>query len=123
MTLLSNLKHTGRAAIIAVALGASSLTAAPALAQRGGGDGPSVNFSIELNGGYSQRRGGDFYLRCLTNRQIREELRDFGFRRIEIGRDLGRDRVEVFARYDGDEYSMRVNRCTGRVDRVRPLDW
>ena len=128
MTLLSTIKTTGRAAIIAVALGATALTAAPAYAQRGGG-GPSLNFELELGGGGgnfsiqggpNQRHGGgrDFDLFGLSNSQIREGLRDYGFRNVQIGRSLGNNRVRVSARYDGDWYTMRVNRCTGRVDRV-----
>jgi hypothetical protein len=129
MTILSTLKSTGRAAILAIALGATALTAAPAYAQRGGGPGLSFELNLggggggfSIQGGDSSRRGGgggDFSLFCLSNSQIRSGLRDYGFRNVDIGRSLGNNRVRVTARYDGDWYSMRVNRCTGRVDQVR----
>lgn len=116
--ILTKIQKTGRVAVIALALGASSLTAAPAFAQSG----PSVNFSLEFGSGggsfSTERRGRD----CLTDRQIRRGLRDIGFRDISFGRNLGRNRVEVIAEWEnGRDYSMRVNRCTGRVDRVQRL--
>ena len=60
---------------------------------------------------------------CLTNRQIRRALREYGFSDIEFVRSLPRDRVIVEALHEDDDwyYSMRVHRCRSYVDRVRPL--
>jgi len=118
---LSTFKKTGRAAVVALALGAAALTAAPVQAQSG----PSFNFNLDLGTGsmeFGPRHGGpgDFD-RCLTNRQIRRGLADYGFRDVDIRRELGRNRVEAVGRYGRSWYSMRVNRCSGRVDRVERL--
>ncbi len=63
------------------------------------------------------------YFSCLSNSQIRRGLRRVGFEEIEFVRELRNDRVVVEALYerDGWVYSMRVDRCDGRVDRIRPL--
>lgn len=114
---LSKLKSGGRAAIVAVALGAGSLTfaPAPAMAQsfsfdfgiKGGGN----SFSFGLND-----RGVRFRRDCLTNSEIRRGLRRAGFEDIRFVGQSGRW-VRVIAEWDGNgrDYSMRVNRCTGRV--------
>ena len=55
-------------------------------------------------------------------RLIRRGLRDYGFEDIAFIRELSRNRVVVEALYEDDwYYSMRVHRCRGYVDRVRPL--
>jgi hypothetical protein len=123
-TIFTNFKHIGHAAVLALALGTACLSAAPVQAQE-----PSVNFQIELgNGGSDQgpqlRRGGprrDDFRACLSDRQIRRGLTDYGFRNVDLRRELGRNRVEARGDYRRWTYSMRVNRCTGRVDRVERL--
>jgi hypothetical protein len=121
-TIFTNFKHMGHAAVLAVALGTACLSAAPVQAQE-----PSVNFQIELgNGGPSDqgRRGAprrDDFRACLSDRQVRRGLSDYGFRNVELRRDIGRDRVEARGDYRRWTYSMRVDRCTGRVDRVERL--
>jgi hypothetical protein len=124
--MMSTLKASGRAAIVALTLGASVFTAVPAMAQPTpsfnfqfgiGSDGkPSVGFGVDSGNGYYD---DDF--ECLTNRQIIRGLRDEGYRDIEIVSELRRNRVGVVARYGRHYYSMRVNRCTGEVDRVQRL--
>lgn len=124
-TIMSTLKASGRAAIVALTLGASVFTAVPAMAQPTpsfnfqfgiGSDGkPSVGFGVDSGRDY------DDYDRCLSNRQIIRGLRDEGYRDIEIVSELRRNRVGVVARYGRHYYSMRVNRCTGEVDRVQRL--
>jgi hypothetical protein len=124
--ILSTLKTSGRAAIVAVTLGAAMFTAAPAMAQPTpsfnfsfgvGGDGkPSVGFGVNSGRDYDR---GDYF--CMSDRQIVRSLRDEGYRDIEIGRDLGRNRVGVIAKYGRSYYSMRVNRCTGEVDRIQKI--
>lgn len=128
-SMLTRFGKTGRAAVVALVLGATALTAAPAMAQSGA---PSFNFQLDLgNGGGGMtmqapqgrvavpERDWDRY--CLTDRQIRRGLANYGFRDARVTREFGRNRVEVIARYGRDFYSMRVNRCTGEVTRVERM--
>lgn len=122
---LNTLKSKGRAAAIALALGATSivgLPATPAMAQ-------SFSFDFGISGGsetfsFGVGRGGRRVEReCLRNNEIRRGLRGAGFYDIEIG-NSSRNRVRVLARWEGNGnlYSMRVHRCSGRVtdiERVR----
>jgi hypothetical protein len=124
-TALSRFKSAGRAAVVAAVLGATSLTAMPVQAQ------PSFNFHLQIpgGGGEVQRHEGDGYgtyhhdddwrYRCLTNREVRRGIARYGFRNVEIVRELRRDRVIVTAVYGRWLYSMRVDKCTGEVDRVK----
>ncbi|RUT32905.1 hypothetical protein EMQ25_07160 [Arsenicitalea aurantiaca] len=131
MSALSTLKTTGRAAVIALALGAASLGATPASAQSfnfnlgvDSGGQPSFGFGVQSGerGFHRPGRGGGRWERyCLTNREIVRGLGSYGYRDADITRNLGRDRVEVVARYGRDWYQMRVDRCTGVVDRVERL--
>jgi hypothetical protein len=125
----SNFKTMTRAAVIAMVLGTGALTAAPAFAQSE----PSFNFSITVPGGGGSDGGvttfgrghggggGDYGFRCLTNREVRRGISEYGFRRVEIVRELRRDRVEVVGQYRNRLYSMRVDKCTGEVDRVERI--
>jgi hypothetical protein len=120
-TIFTNFKHVGRAAVLALALGTASFSAAPVQAQE-----PSLNFQIQIapddQGPQLRRNGPRLNLQaCLTDRQIRRGLSDYGFRNVDLRRDLGRDRVEARGTYRRWTYSMRVNRCNGRVDRVERL--
>jgi hypothetical protein len=125
--MLSILKTSGRAAIVALTLGAASITAMPAAQAQT----PSFSFNFGLSGqgdpslsfGVDSGRRGDrnFRRACLGDRQIIRGLRDAGFRDVQIGDDLSRNRVEAFGRYRNALYSMRVNRCTGAVDRIERL--
>lgn len=134
MNLISTqIKIITRAAVVALALGATALSAAPAMAQ----DAPS-GFSLDVPGAAAApgaERSGTFapgeyypdggweddYYRCLTNREVRRGIAAYGFSRVQITRDLGRDRVEVRAVYRNWLYSMRVDKCSGDVNRVRPI--
>ncbi|MDP2778964.1 hypothetical protein [Devosia sp.] len=119
-------KSFTRAAVLAMALGASSLMAAPVFAQSG-----STGFSIEFNtGGASQNFGGqrhdrrtgwddDYRQRCLTNRDVARAINGYGYNRVEIVRELRRNRVEVEATRGNWIYAMRVDKCTGQVDQVQ----
>lgn len=129
----TQIKTITRAALVAVALSATALTAAPAMAQ----DAPS-GFSLDVPSaapGANAERSGTFapgeyypdggwddgYYRCLTNREVRRGIASYGWSRVEITRELSRDRVEVRAVYRNWLYSMRVDKCTGEVNRVRPI--
>lgn len=119
-SLLTSFKTTGRAALVALTLGATALTATPPVQAQSG---PSFSFRLELDGG-SFRFGIDDHERrrfCLTDRQIRRGLRAHGFTQVRFVAELGRNRVEVRARFGRWVYRMRVNRCTGRVDRVQRI--
>ena len=122
--MLSFLKTSGRAAIVALALGVPAyVVATPAVAQPSfnfqfgvGPDGkPSVGFGVDSDG-YRVRPQV-----CLTDRQIIRGIRDEGYRDVQIVEDLPRNRVGVIARDGRTWYSMRVNRCTGEVDRIQRL--
>jgi len=134
--ILSRFKSFGAAVLIAVTLGSAVLTAAPAVAQ----DQPPSGFTLNVPGGGQPqsspntgnsgesgtfRQGFDddyeddnFYY-CLEDREIVRALRDYGFERVRIVRYLRGERVEVTAYWGRYQYSMRVDRCTGVVDRVR----
>jgi hypothetical protein len=130
--MFTKFKTAGRAAVLAVVLGASALTAMPAQAAPGD---PSFNFNLQLpDGGNLQLGTGnqnrpapgfrpgpgrpDF---CLTDRQIRFQLGDNGFDNVRVGRDLRRGWVEVFATNRRGAYTMQVNRCTGQVSNIQRI--
>jgi hypothetical protein len=129
--ILSTIKKSGRAAVIAVAIGAASVVAMPAMAQSApsfnfslgiGSGGESFSFGVERDGRSGFRRGDRRY--CLNDREIVRGLRAHGYYDVEITRDLRGSRVEVEARYGRSWYVLRVDRCTGSVqviERVRPL--
>jgi hypothetical protein len=120
--ILSNLKKSGRAAVVALVLGAASLTSMPAMAQS-----PSFTFEFGIGGGGegfsfgTGRRGERIRRDCLTNREIVRGLRRNGFDDIEIVRRRG-NRLQIIADYGRSTYRLTVHRCTGRVtdiDRIR----
>lgn len=122
--LLPALKASGRAAIVALTLGASLLAAAPAMAQ------PSFNFQFGIGPGPGPGPfpgpgfGPDRPIRpqvCYSDRQIIRGIRDEGYRDVQIVRELPRNRVGVIARDGRIWYSMRVDRCTGETDRIERL--
>jgi hypothetical protein len=136
---MARLKSAGRVTLLAVALGATTFATAPAQAatfvQTAQSGGPQSSFSLQVPGGGDNQTmqgqqnrgfapgephpGGNFW--CLTDRQIRRGLADYGFRDVRVGRPVGFNRVEVRAVYGRWLYSMRVDRCSGRVDRVNRL--
>lgn len=123
---LSTLKRSGRAAAIALALGAATISAVPTpvMAHPVVAQSPSFSFSIEIGGGRGDLRfrGGDRDRRfCLSNAQIRRGLRAEGFYDIEIVGERGRNRVEVIASFGRRTYLLTVNRCTGRVQIIERL--
>ena len=124
MTFLNTLKASGRAAVVAVALGAASVVAmpAPVMAQ-------SFNFDFGIGGGGSNfsfsigRDGVRLRRACLTNDEIRRGLRRQGWEDIRF-LDRRGNWVRVIAEWRRNDrtYSMRIDRCSGRVtdiERVR----
>lgn len=119
---LSTLKKSGRAAVVALVLGAASMTVmpTPAMAQPG----PTFSFRLDLGGGGSSLkfRSGDFDRRfCLSNSQIVRGLRQEGFRNIDIVRERSRNRVEVVASFGKRWYLLLVGRCSGEVRIIERL--
>lgn len=125
----TTLKTVARAAVVAAVLGASSLVAAPAFAQSA-----SSGFTLEIHGqNVGQRFGGGqrgdwhngrddgYRMRCLTNREVIRSVRAYGYDRVEIVRELRRDKLEVQAVKGNWLYSMRVDTCTGEVDRMQRI--
>ena len=125
--LMSILKTGGRAAVVALTLGASTLAVVPAAQAQSfnfqfGVDGsgkPSVGFGVDS--GRPGRPGGIRPQVCYTDREIIRGIRQEGYRDVQIVRELPRNRVGVIARDGRTWYSMRVNRCTGEVDRIERL--
>jgi hypothetical protein len=119
---------------MALTLAAAAIGATPASAQSLGPD-FNIGGSAEQpdSGGPAQPNAKSFgtqrdynsrgfQLGCMSNREIRRGLRDYGFSDIEFTRILGRSRVKVQALFEDDwYYSMWINRCSGHVDRVVPL--
>ena len=126
MTLSTTLKTSLRAGVVALALAGTAIGGVvPAQAQSN----PSFGFS--LNFGNGAPKGGltlnfgdrDYFKFCLSNSQIRSGLRNKGYRNVDIVRESHRyNLVWVVAQKRGDWYSMRINRCTGKVDRVREIE-
>jgi hypothetical protein len=133
MTILSFLKSTVRVAIVGIALGGVALTALPAQAA------PQLGTSLQLAAPAKPDAGQqtmqmkkfgadddydyDDYHWCLTNKQIRKGLKKADFDEIDFVKELKHHRVRVEAYYeeDGWYYSMRIDRCTGEVDQIKPL--
>lgn len=125
MTVLNTLRQTGRAAVLAVVLAGTALSAAPAQAA------PLQGFSLDVQ---PQGKSGkemqlqkkqlgpnDFFNWCLTDKQIRRGLQNYGFDDVHIVDHLSKNRVRVEAAYDEWYYSFRVNRCSGVVDKIKKL--
>lgn len=127
MTVLNTLRQTGRAAVLAVVLAGTALSAVPVQAAPNMG-----GFSLEVKpqGGdqkqmkqFKKKDFGpnDFFNWCLTDKQIRKGLKAYGFFDVQIVNHLSKNRVRVEAGYDDWYYSMRINRCSGMVDRIKKL--
>lgn len=119
---LNMLKAGTRTLMVAALIGGTAITgAAPVQAQ-------SFSFNFGINGGgssfsYEIGKGGKKFKRdCLTNRELRDGLEDAGFYDVRfIDRNGVRVRlVATWERNDRD-YTMNVNKCTGKVSDIRPL--
>ena len=109
--------------VVALILGSTAIVgAAPVQAAQ-----PSFGFS--LNFGNSGKAGitlhfGDknYFKYCLSNSQIRSALRHKGYSDVRIVRESNnQNKVWAVGRKHGDWFSMRVDRCSGKVDRVREI--
>ena len=127
MTLtLSTLKKSGRAAVVALAMGAVSMTAMPVQAASE----PSFNFQLGIgnDGGVmgfelnkKSKKGYYPIKRCLTDRQVERGLEYYGFDDADVVRKLSTSRVLVVAEWNNRFYSLTVNKCTGEVYNVKRL--
>jgi hypothetical protein len=124
MTILASLRTTGRAAVVAFALAGTALAAMPVQAA------PLLkDFSLQVQPKGDQKgmqlkkfKGtNDFFFWCLTDKQIRQGLKAYGFFDVDIVAHLGKNRVRVEAGWDDWYYSFRVNRCSGEVDKIKKL--
>lgn len=118
----TSFKNTSRAAIAALVIGAASISAMPAQAA-------STNFGFSFNAGNGlsfsidegQRNRHDgprrFERVCLSDNQIRRDLRNSGFDNIRFGRER-RGSVQVVAERGRWEYVLKVDRCDGQVATV-----
>jgi hypothetical protein len=131
MTMLNLIRQTGRAAVLAVVLAGTAMSAVPAQAAPNLSGGFSLD--VKPQGGdqkqlqqfkqFKQKKFGpnDFFNWCLTDKQIRNGLINYGFEEVHIVDHLGKNRVRVQAIYGDWYYSLRVHRCSGLVDRIRKL--
>jgi hypothetical protein len=131
MNLLSSLQSTIRVAAVGIVLAGVALTSLPAQAA------PQLGSALQLTAPAKPDAGQqtmqmkkfgaddyeDDYAWCLTNKQIRKGLRNADFDDIDFIKELKHHRVRVAALYedDGWYYSMRIDRCTGEVDQIKPL--
>ncbi|WP_299742859.1 hypothetical protein [Devosia sp.] len=115
-----------RAVIVALALGGSAVATIPAQAQQG----PVFSFNLDIPGGRGAVTlgGGNGFgsqnapsQRCLTNREIRRSIEANGYEQVEVTRELQRNRVEVAGQNGNWLYSMRVDKCSGEVDRLERI--
>ena len=116
MSMTSVIKNSGRALVLAVALGGAAITATPAQAGS-----PDVSFSFSVGTGYRHHydRYPDGYDECLTNREVRRELRDRGYYDIRLI-NRGGGTIKFLAARNGRDFRLTVDSCTGQIlDRVR----
>lgn len=119
MTVL-NFPKIIRAAAVAVALGGTVIAAAPVQAQpsvefRFGGPGFGFHFDSD------RRHGRDWGRHCMSNPQVRRDLRRDGYRNIRFFDRRGRI-VQVTASLGRRHYEIAYDSCRGRIvdrDRIR----
>lgn len=108
---MSRFNKLGRAAMVALVLGATALSAAPAQAQLSFGFGHDFGF----------RRHSLICIE-LTDYQLRNAVSRQGYRQISLNVRNDR-RIQVRATRGGWVYLLRVDTCTGAIlkrDRLRP---
>jgi hypothetical protein len=113
------LKNGARAAVVALTLGGTALTAMPVQAA------PALGFSFSFgNGGMYGGPGmyqdyNDHMMSCMTNRQVRFQLRQHGWYNLQVIRS-GQFNVILVGQRNGKWFQIRVNRCNGNTD-IRPV--
>jgi hypothetical protein len=111
-----NLMSTVKAGVLAAALGAGALIAAPAQAAP-----PSFNFSFNFGNGGGPgmyfNYGGKPKYACLSDQQIYWQLKQAGYKQVQIVKNKGYF-VGALARYKGQWYQLAINRCNGKIKAV-----
>ena len=79
------------------------------------GESNAVVFCNSVIGGRTNCEGRE----STSAAMLAKRIPDWGFHRDEFRR--GQNRVRVEAGYDDWVYSMRINRCSGMVDRIKKL--
>ena len=124
MTILNTLRTTGRAAVVAFVLAGTALTAMPVEAKQLNNFSLQVKPQGDMQGKSLKKFKNDdnaFFFWCLSDKQIRKALKNYGFYDIDIVAYLGKNKVRVEAGYDDWYYSFRLNRCSGEVDKIHKL--
>jgi hypothetical protein len=122
----SAFKSAARFAVVVAVLGASSLTAAPAFAESFA---TGFSLQIESSRGFADGQRQDrhnswddgYRMRCLTKREVVRGVSAYGYGRVQIVSDYGRDRLGLQAIKGNWLYSMRIDTCTGQVDRLQRI--
>jgi hypothetical protein len=121
-----------KAGVVALALSATALVALPAQAAP-----PSFSFSLNLGGPgfpiYPVKPGiilhfgdPDYFNYCLSDKQVRNLVRDNDFSHVKVSKYENKyNKVWVIAQSDDDDewYMMRVDRCSGKVDKIHSIDY
>jgi len=122
MTILNTLRTTGRAAVVAFVLAGTALAAMPVEAKQLNNFSLQVKPQGEMQGKSLKKLDNNaFFFWCLTDKQIRKALKNYGFYDIDIVDYLSKSKVRIEAGYDDWYYSFRLNRCTGEVDKIKKL--
>lgn len=117
--------NTLKAGVVALALAGTALTAVPAQAAS-----PTFGFSLNLLGGGGGNNGGivlhfgddNYFDVCFTNKQIIRGLRNAGYSQVRIVKENNStDKVWAIGKRKGDWWQMRVDRCSGKVDRIKQI--
>ncbi len=122
--ILSTVMKSGRAAIVALTLGAAAVTAMPVQAASSSSN-PSFNFQFGIQGGgdnfsYRFDNGRKHKRECLTNSEVRRGLSRLGWDDIRFVQSKG-VRVKVVAEWHNKTYAMNINKCTGRVTDIERI--
>ncbi len=122
-----------KAGLVAVALGTAAIAAAPAQAAP-----LPFNFSLNFGGpgfggpgfygpkpGITLQFGSPNYFKyCAQDWQIVQMLQGEGWHKVSLQKyDNKFNKVWGVGRYQGDWYQFRVDRCTGEVDKVHPIQY
>jgi len=128
MSKLSTIQKTTRAVVAAIVIGAASMSVAPAQA---GNNNVTFGFSfhsgngvgLSIGSGNSRNHHQVNHRRqqqCMTNRQVRRGLSDYGFNHIRFTKTK-RAKIWVKAVRGGWQHKLIVNRCNGQVRNIKKV--